>query len=64
MPFAWPGLSWAWSGLAWPGLAWLSAVGFYILFLFLGQVYADAESRWKEREKEGGGVRKMGDKRA
>lgn len=61
MPFAWPGLSWAWSGLAW-----LSAVGFYILFLFLGQVYADAESRWKEREreKEGGGVRKMGDKRA
>lgn len=60
MPFAWPGLSWAWSALAW-----LSAVGFYILFLFfLGQVYADAESRWKEREKEGGGVRKMGDKRA
>lgn len=59
-----PGRVWAGPGLARPGLAWLSAVGFYILFLFLGQVYADAESRWKEREKEGGGVRKMGDKRA
>lgn len=49
-------------GLVCPSLAFCR--WFLHPFSFLGQVYADAESRWKEREKEGGGVRKMGDKRA
>lgn len=42
-------------GLVWPGLAWLGFLPlvFTSFFFFLGQVYADAESRWKEREKEG-----------
>lgn len=52
MPFAWPALSWAWSGPAWLGLAFCRWF-LHPFSFFLGQVYADAESRWKEREKEG-----------
>lgn len=49
-----PGRVWAGPGLVWPGLAWLGFLPlvFTSFFFFLGQVYADAESRWKEREKE------------
>lgn len=54
-------------GLVWPGLAWLGFLPlvftsfFFFWVKFMQMPKADGKS---EREGEGGGVRKMGDKRA